>query len=188
MAALPPQKKNCQSWRRKKNLFCARPAPLPPTMVTMPWANEAAPLKGSADRFPPATKFNDWVFMLLMLANLLAVGMIAATDLPALKDGSQQQQGLEVPASVTVGFAIALFPSLITGVATISFFLFLMHKVDAEIMFKTTFGLTLGMLILLLGLFAAVAGLPVVMAGPLSLPPPTLRTLPCTCTGSLPNC
>jgi hypothetical protein len=36
-------------------------------------------------------------------------------------------------------------------------------------MFKTTFGLTLGMLILLLGLFAAVAGLPVVMAVILSI-------------------
>ena len=143
-------------------------------MVTMPWANEAAPLKGSADRFPPATKFNDWFFMLLMLANLLAVFVIAATDLPALKAGSQQQQDvLEVPASsIAVGFAIVLFPSLITGVASISFFLFLMHKVDAEKMLKTTFGLTLGMLILVCGLLAAVGSLPVVGAGPLSPPHP----------------
>jgi len=92
--------------------------------------------------------------------------VIAATDLPALKAGSQQQQDvLEVPASsIAVGFAIVLFPALITGVASISFFLFLMHKVDAEKMLKTTFGLTLGMLILVCGLLAAVGSLPVVGA------------------------
>ena len=144
-------------------------------MVTMPWANESAPLKGSADRFPPATKFNDKVFVLLMLANILAVGVIAATDLPGLKAGYQRQQqdAVDVPAStIAVGFAIVLFPSLITGVASISFFLFLMHKVDAEKMLKTTFGLTLGMLILVCGLLAAVGSLPVVGAGPLSPPHP----------------
>ena len=45
----------------------ARDSALPPAHPTirhhieMPWANEAAPLKGkgSADRFTPATKFND---------------------------------------------------------------------------------------------------------------------------------
>ena len=146
----------------------------PTTMVTMPWANESAPLKGSADRFPPATKFNDKVFVLLMLANILAVGVIAATDLPGLKAGSQQQQdAVDVPASsIAVGFAIVLFPSLITGVASIAFFFFLMQKVDAGILLKTTLGLSLGMLVVLVGLLLAIGSLPAIAAGPLSPPPP----------------
>jgi len=135
-------------------------------MVTMPWANESAPLKGSADRFPPATKFNDKVFVLLMLANILAVGVMAATDLPGLKAGSQQQQDVvDVPASsIAVGFAIVLFPSLITGVASIAFFFFLMQKVDAGILLKTTLGLSLGMLVVLVGFLLAVGALPAIAA------------------------
>jgi hypothetical protein len=140
-------------------------------MVTLPWATEAAPLKGSADRFPPATKFHDWFFLLLMLANLMAVAVIAATDLPGLNAGIQKQDDDVVPASsIAVGVAIVLVPSLITGVACISLFFFLMQR-SAELMLKVTWGLSLGMLVVLVGLLFETASMPGGLCGLLSPPP-----------------
>ena len=142
-------------------------------MVAVPWANEAAPLKGSADRFPLATKFNDWFFVLLMLAHLMAVLAIAATDLPGLKlpGGLEMQDDGVVPASsIAVGVAIVLLPSLITGVACASLFLFLMER-NAELMFKVTFGLSLGMLVVVTGLLFGSGLLNGLGCGQLSPPP-----------------
>ena len=137
-------------------------------MVTMPWANEAAPLKGSADRFAPTTKFNDGFFLLLMLANLIGVAVIAATDLPGLKAGTQKRDDDVVPASsIAVGVVIVLVPSLITGAACIGLFFYLVQR-NAELMLKVTLGLSLGMLVVLIGLLFGTGSLSGIACGPLS--------------------
>jgi len=137
-------------------------------MVAMPWANEAAPLKGSADRFAPTTKFNDGFFLLLMLANLIGVAVIAATDLPGLKAGIQKRDDDVVPASsIAVGVVIVLVPSLITGAACISLFFYLVQR-NAELMLKVTLGLSLGMLVVLIGLLFGTGSLSGIACGPLS--------------------
>ena len=137
-------------------------------MVAMPWANEAAPLKGSADRFAPTTKFNDGFFLLLMLANLIGVAVIAATDLPGLKAGIQKRDDAVVPASsIAVGVIIVLVPSLITGAACISLFFYLVQR-NAELMLKVTLGLSLGMLVVLIGLLFGTGSLSGIACGPLS--------------------
>jgi hypothetical protein len=134
-------------------------------MVTMPWANEAAPLKGSADRFAPTTKFNDGFFLLLMLANLIGVAVIAATDLPGLKAGIQKRDDDVVPASsIAVGVVIVLVPSLITGAACISLFFYLVQR-NAELMLKVTLGLSLGMLVVLIGLLFGTGSLSGIACG-----------------------